>query len=132
MDKVIKVVTPAVGAVVGLLYGGWSTTLTWLLCFVVADYVTGLLASGIEGKLNSKVGFKGVLKKVMIFIMVAIAHVADQALGNDGSLFMSATCFGYMGNELLSIIENFGRAGVWLPKFMKDAVLIFKQKGGEE
>lgn len=131
MDKFIKILTPAAGAVVGFLYGEWSVMLTWLLSFVVADYVTGLLASAIEGKLNSKVGFKGVLKKVMIFIVVAIAHVADQALG-DGSAFLTAACFGYMGNELLSIVENVGRSGVWMPKFMTDAVLIFKQKGGEE
>jgi toxin secretion/phage lysis holin len=116
------------GAIVGYLFGGWSVLLQILLTFVVIDYITGLLASGVEGKLNSKVGFKGIAKKIMIFCLVAVGHLVDKAVG-EGHVVSDTIVFFYLGNEGLSILENAGRTGLPVPDQIKSAVQILKGKG---
>lgn len=122
-----KTIPTAVGAFVGYIFGEWSVLLQILLAFVIIDYVSGLLASGVEGKLSSKVGFKGIAKKIMIFCLVAVGHLVDKALG-DGSMIQNAIVFFYLGNELLSILENAGRTGLPVPEQVKSAVDVLKGK----
>jgi toxin secretion/phage lysis holin len=98
-----------------------------LLVFVVLDYVSGVIASGIEGKLSSAIGMKGIAKKVFIFLIVAAAHLADCAIGNGNVIRDAVICF-YCANEMLSIIENAGRAGVPIPDMIKQAVDMLKNK----
>jgi toxin secretion/phage lysis holin len=83
------------------LFGGWSVLLQILVAFVIIDYLSGLLASGVEGKLSSKIGFKGIAKKLMIFCLVASGHLVDKAVGQ-GHLISDSIIFFYLGNELLS------------------------------
>lgn len=127
-DVFYKVGATSIGAVIGYLFGGWDVLLQILLVFVCIDYISGLLASGVEGKLSSKVGFKGIAKKVMIFALVAVAHMIDKALG-ESHIFRDAVIFFYIGNELLSILENTGRIGVPVPEQLKQAVQVLKGKG---
>jgi toxin secretion/phage lysis holin len=115
------------GFIVGLL-GGWSVLLQVLLTLVCIDYISGLLASGVEGKLSSKIGFKGIAKKLMIFVLVAVGHLVDKAIGQ-GSMIQDSIIFFYMGNEILSILENAGRTGLPVPDQIKSAVQILKGKG---
>ncbi|WP_026572510.1 phage holin family protein [Bacillus sp. UNC438CL73TsuS30] len=117
-----------IGTFVGWLYGGWSPLLQVLTAFIIFDYASGLLASGVEGKLSSKVGFKGIAKKLMIFCMVAVGHLVDKAIGQ-GHLIGDSIIFFYLGNELLSIIENAGRTGLPVPDQIKNAIDILKGKG---
>ncbi|MCM2532555.1 phage holin family protein [Neobacillus pocheonensis] len=100
-----------------------------LITFSVIDYVTGLLASGIEGRLSSKVGFKGIGKKITIFCLVAVGHLADKAIGGYGQIVTDTIFFFYLGNELLSILENAGRTGLPIPQQLKDMVEVLKGKG---
>jgi toxin secretion/phage lysis holin len=116
------------GAVSSYLFGTPGILLKTLVLFVVLDYITGMAASAYEGKLNSKVGFKGILKKVMVFAIVAVAHSLDQLIG--GYYIQSATIFFYLSNELLSMIENAGRLNVPIPPFIKNAVSLLRQKSG--
>lgn len=119
----------SVGGFVGYFFGGWSPILGILLTFVILDYVSGMAAGFVEGKLSSRIGFKAIPKKVMIFVIVGVAHLIDQALG-DGSthLFRDAAIFFYLSNELLSIIENSGRIGLPVPEPMQQAVSVLKGK----
>lgn len=126
-DIIYKTGAAAVGAVVGYLFGGWSELLGILLAFVVMDYVTGVLAASKEGTLRSAVGFKRIPKKVMIFVLVAVGHLIDRAVGTNG-LFRDATVFFYLANELLSIIENAGRMGLPVPEQIKQAVEVLQGK----
>jgi toxin secretion/phage lysis holin len=119
----------ATGGTVALLFGGWPMLLQVLLIMTIADYVTGIMAAGIEGKLRSSVGLIGIARKVFIFVIVSIAHQVDVVLGGQ-HLLRDATVFFYMANELLSIIENGGRLGVPLPPVIKQAVEVLKGKGG--
>lgn len=127
-EIVHKVGSTVTGAVVGYLFGGWDVLLQILLVFVCIDYVSGLLAAGVEGKLSSKVGFKGIAKKVMIFALVAVAHMIDKVLG-ESHIFRDSVIFFYLGNELLSILENSGRVGLPVPDQIKSAVQVLKGKG---
>ncbi|WP_083955798.1 holin family protein, partial [Brevibacillus parabrevis] len=106
----------------------WSALLSVLLAFVIFDFVTGMIAAGMEGKLKSKVGMIGIARKVFIFCMVAIAHLIDMSLG-DQNFIRDATIFFYLANELLSIIENAGRIGLPVPELIKRAVEVLKGKG---
>jgi len=136
LDVIFKSIVAGAGAVTGYLYGGWDTLLQVLLIFVIVDYLTGIIAGGTNGKLSSNIGFRGILKKVLIFIIVAVAHWADLAvgvaLGEDVAIFRNATIFFYLANELLSITENAGEMGVPIPEKLMNAVEILKGKSKEE
>lgn len=125
--EVVKLGVAGCGSCISYLYGGWSQLLQVLLFFVVVDYISGIMASGVEGKLSSSIGMKGIAKKIFIFVIVAVAHQVDIALGN-GNIFRDAAIFFYLANETLSIIENTGRAGVPVPDILQQAVKILKDK----
>lgn len=131
MENIFKTISAVIGAILAYLFGGWSALLGILLAFVVTDYITGVVAAGLAGELKSEIGFKGIAKKITIFVIVAVAHLADQAMGLD-SILMSAAIFFYLSNELLSISENAGRIGLPVPPIFKKAIALFKEKGGED
>ncbi|MNN24160.1 Holin family protein [compost metagenome] len=129
MDNMYKAILPAFSIIAGFLWGGWSPLLTILLAFIVIDYVSGVVASGYEGKLSSKIGYLGIARKVMILAILAVAHLVDTALG-DAHLFRDAAIFFYLSNELLSLIENAGRLGAPVPDILKRAVAVLRGKSG--
>lgn len=132
LDLVCKWFIASAAAAAAYLYGGWDQSMTLLLFFVAADYITGFIAGAIEGKLNSDVGYKGIFKKVLIFTVVAVAHQIDVFSANESEMIMTATVAFYVWNELLSIIENIGRTGLPLPDILIRAVEVLKGKGGEK
>ncbi|WP_235929779.1 phage holin family protein, partial [Chengkuizengella marina] len=115
------------GAIFSYLYSGLDTLIEILVAFVIIDYISGFIAAWVEGKLRSSVGYIGIAKKIMIFLIVAVAHLTDQIIG-EGHLLRDATIFLYLANELLSIIENAGRIGLPVPSILLNAVEIFKNK----
>ena len=127
MENLVKTVVAVGGATASYLFGGWSSLLTILLTFVVLDYITGVAAAAKEGKLNSEVGAWGIVRKVGIFVIVAVAHLVDRALG-DAHLFRDAAIFFYLANELLSMIENTGRLGAPIPPALQRAVEVLRGK----
>jgi toxin secretion/phage lysis holin len=128
MDFVFNGITIFAGGAIGYFFGGWTMALSILLTLVVIDFFTGWLASGVEGKLSSAVGFKGIVKKVFIFVLVVIGNFVDQLTGMNSAV-MNAVIFFFSANEILSIIENAARVGLPVPSFLKKAVEIIKQKG---
>ena len=101
-----------------------------LLGFLVGDYLTGLLAGGSTIGLSSKIGFKGIAKKIVILIVVAMAHGVDVAL-NTNNMFRDATVFFYLANEVISILENAARMNVLVPTKLQEAIKKFLAKAGE-
>lgn len=110
-------------------FGGWSGVLGVLLVFVILDYLTGIAAAGMSGKLESNIGMFGIARKVFIFAMVSVAHLVDGVLG-DGHLFRDAVAFFYIANELLSIIENGGKLGAPIPPVIRQSIEVLKGKAG--
>ncbi|OWR33029.1 holin [Saccharibacillus sp. O23] len=128
-EQIIKGAAAAIGAALGLLFGGWNMLLNLLLALVVVDWLTGLAAAWYRGELRSRVGFVGIVRKVAIFAVVGIAHLVDKGLGNL-HMFRDAVVFFYLANELLSVIENMGKMGVPMPDILRNAVHIFESKSG--
>lgn len=128
IDWMVKGFISLGGASAAYLFGGWGQSMAILFFFVAADYITGFIAGAAEGKLNSEVGFKGISKKVLIFAVVAIAHQIDLFSANESEMIMSATVAFYVWNELLSIFENVGRAGLPLPDVLLRAVEVLRGK----
>nr|WP_237700182.1 phage holin family protein [Caldalkalibacillus thermarum] len=131
MDLLFKTIIALGGAMASFLFGGWSMLLSILLAFVIIDYVSGVVAAALDGKLNSEVGLRGIAKKVSIFAVVAVAHLVDVALGGQATLFRDVAIFFYIANEGISILENVGRIGVPVPKKLKGAIEKLRE-GGEQ
>ncbi|MCW4652762.1 phage holin family protein [Bacillus sp. AS_5] len=131
IDVLMKTFVAAFGGFCGYFLGGWDTTLKVLVIMAAIDYLTGVCAAGYNGELKSKVGFKGIAKKVVFFLLVGAAAQLDAALGSNSAI-REATIFFFMGNELLSLLENAGRMGIPLPQALTNAVEILGGKQKQE
>ena len=112
------------GGLLGFMFGKLDGLLIALIVFVTIDYVTGVMCAFAEKKLSSEVGAKGIMKKVAIFTLVALAHIIDTVIlkGVDGSTFRTAVIFYYLSNEGLSITENATRLGLPVPKKLRSVL----------
>ncbi|MFK4330018.1 toxin secretion/phage lysis holin [Bacillus sp. RC240] len=131
INMLVKSFVASFGAFCGYFLGGWDTSLKMLVLFAVIDYVSGIIAAGFNGELKSKVGFRGIAKKVMLFLLVGAAAQLDSALGSNSAI-REATIFFFIGNELLSLLENAGRMGIPLPSALTNAVEILGGKQKQE
>ncbi|MBS4538224.1 phage holin family protein [Clostridium sp. D2Q-11] len=111
------IATGIIGFIAGLI-GGWDMVLEILCILIVVDYLTGLGVALKEKKLNSSIGFLGILKKAMIFLVLILAAQLDRITNNQANLFRTATALFYISNEGISILENIGNIGVSLPPFI--------------
>ena len=127
--ETIKVVFVAIGGYIGFYLGEIDAFIYTLLAFVIADYLTGVLRAGVERKLSSAIGFKGIAKKIMIFIVVGIANLCDvNLIKGDGTMIRTAIIFFYISNEGLSILENSIALGLPVPEKLKDILKQFKEE----
>ena len=118
----VQMVFAAVGGWLGWFLGGCDGLLYALLAFVVIDYITGVMCAVVDKKLSSAVGFKGICRKVLIFLLVGIANVLDvQVIGN-GSVLRTAVIFFYIANEGLSLTENAAHLGLPIPEKLKEVL----------
>ncbi len=131
IDVLMKSFIATFGGFCGYFLGGWDETLKVLVTMAVIDYLTGVIAAGFNGELKSKVGFKGIAKKVVLFLLVAAATKADVIMGTNSAI-REATIFFFIGNELLSLLENAGRMGIPLPQALTNAVEILGGKQKQE
>lgn len=127
LKDIVKYVAAIGGSLVTYLFGGWSALIQILVALVVIDYVTGVLAAAIGGKLNSNIGSKGIAKKIFIFIIVACGHLVDNAMGTQ-DIVRDAAIYFYIANELLSILENAGNVGLPVPDILKNSIDTLKGK----
>ena len=118
----IQLIFAAIGGWLGYFLGGCDGLLIALIIFVVCDYITGVLCAIADKKLSSAVGFKGICRKVLIFILVGIANILDiNVLGHEGVL-RTAIIFFYISNEGLSLTENAAHLGLPIPGKLKDVL----------
>ena len=129
--NMIQAVFTMVGGWLGYFLGGCDGLLFALVVFVVMDYVTGVMCAAADRKLSSEVGFKGICRKVLIFMMVGIANVLDVLIIGSGSVLRTAVIFFYLSNEGLSLLENAGHLGLPIPEKLK-AVLEQLHRQSEE
>ena len=124
----IQIIFVAIGAYIGWFLGGFDGLLYALVAFVVLDYITGLMVAVLEKKLSSSIGFKGIFKKVLIFIFVGIGHIIDFYILQNGSAVRTAVIFFYLSNEGLSIVENAAKIGLPVPESLKKVFIELKKE----
>ena len=128
----IKVIAAFLGAVLGWFFGGLDTLLYILVVFVAVDYLTGVFAAFFQRKVSSRIGVKGIMKKVLIFLLVGIGNGVDMALGIDGAPVRTAVIFFYLSNEGISILENAARMGLPVPAVLKKVLGELQEDGNEK
>ena len=133
----IQLIFAAIGGWLGYYLGGCDGLLIALVVFVVVDYVTGVMCAIADKKLSSEVGFKGICKKVLIFVLVGIANILDVHVIGTGSILRTAVIFFYISNEGLSLLENAGHLGLPIPTKLKEVLEQLhdrseKDEGGDE
>lgn len=131
MDKfkdLVKIFFTFFGSLIGFFLGDLDIFIYSLTAFVICDYVSGIIRAGFERKLSSKIGFKGILKKIMIFIIVGIANICDKNLIKNQAMIRSSIIFFYIANEGLSILENALAMDLPIPKKLKILLEQFKEE----
>lgn len=115
----IQFIFAAIGGWLGYFLGGCDGLLYALLAFVAVDYVTGVMCTINDKTLSSEVGFRGICRKVLIFILVGIANILDVQVIGTGSVLRTAIIFFYISNEGISLLENAGRLELPIPEKLK-------------
>ena len=118
----IQVIFAGVGGWLGWFLGGCDGLLYALIAFVVIDYITGVMCAIADKKLSSATGFKGSCRKVLIFLLVGIAHILDVNIIGSGSVLRTAAVFFYISNEGVSIMENAAHLGLPVPVKLKEVL----------
>lgn len=115
----IQLIFAALGGWLGYFLGGCDGLLYALLAFVVIDYITGVVCAIADKNLSSEVGFKGICRKVLIFMLVGIANILDVEVIGTGSVLRTAVIFFYISNEGVSLLENAAHLGLPVPEKVK-------------
>lgn len=115
----IQLIFSAVGGWLGYFLGGCDGLLYALLAFVVIDYITGVMCAINDRTLSSEVGFRGICRKVLIFLLVGIANILDVQVIGTGSVLRTAVIFFYISNEGVSLLENAAHLGLPVPEKIK-------------
>lgn len=127
-----------VGGFIAALFGGWNAALTTLIIFMAIDYISGLIVAGVfhaskkseTGALESRAGWKGLIRKCFTLLFVLIAYRLDLAIGVE--YIRDTVIIGFIANELISIVENMGLMGIPLPPIVTKAIDILTKKQEQE
>jgi toxin secretion/phage lysis holin len=131
----IQLIFAAVGGWLGWFLGGCDGLLYALIAFCIIDYLSGVACAISDHNLSSQIGFKGIFKKVLIFLLVGIGHILDTQVIGSGSVLRTAVIFFYLSNEGVSLIENAAHLGLPIPEKLKDVLEQLHdraEKGGDE
>lgn len=128
----IQVLFTGLGGWIGYYLGRCDGLLYALIAFVTVDYLTGVMCAIADKKLSSNVGFKGICRKVLIFLLVGIANIIDvQVIGQEGIL-RTAVIFFYLSNEGVSLLENAGHLGLPIPEQLKTVLEQLHDRAGKD
>ena len=131
----IQLIFAAVGGWLGWFLGGCDGLLYALIAFCIIDYLSGVACAISDHNLSSQIGFKGIFKKVLIFLLVGIGHILDTQVIGSGSVLRTAVIFFYLSNEGVSLLENAAHLGLPIPEKLKDVLEQLHdraEKGGDE
>ena len=135
MKSTILTVLGVIGSAIASAFGGWDDSIITLLIFMGIDYITGLVVAGVfkaspkttSGALESRAGWKGLIKKGVTLLFVVVGNRLDLQLGS--TYIRDAICIAFMCNELLSIVENGRLMGIPMPAIITDAIDLLNTKG---
>lgn len=118
--------------IAGITYflGGLDQVLQILLWMIIIDYATGILSGMVNKELSSKIGFRGICKKIMILIVVVVAVQIDKMLGQTKFVRLAIISF-YISNEAISILENAAKIGLPIPSFFVNMLKLIKDQADQ-
>ena len=119
MQSLIKSVVSFIATTLVYLLGGWDIALQSLVIIIILDYLTGISKGYVTKKLNSSIGFKGIVKKLSMFCIVAVSVIVDRIIGQTG-MVRTLIIYYLVANEGLSIIENLSEMDIIVPSFLKE------------
>ena len=125
----IQTAFTALGGFIGWFLGGADGFIYALIAFVVIDYITGVFCAIADKSLSSEVGFKGICRKVLIFVLVGIGNIIDVYVLGDSSVLRTAVIFFCLSNEGVSLLENASRLGLPIPDNLKEVLSQLHDKG---
>lgn len=128
----IQMVFTMAGGGLGYFLGGYDGLLYALIAFVVVDYITGVFCAIADKKLSSSIGFKGICRKVLIFILVGIANIIDVQVIGTGAVLRTAVIFFYISNEGVSIVENAAHLGLPIPEKLRNVLKQLHDKAEDD
>ena len=118
----IPIAFSAIGGFIGWLLGGFDGFLYALIAFAVIDYITGVMCAISDKRLSSEVGFKGICRKVLIFVLVGIGNLVDVYVLGEAGVLRTAVIFFYLSNEGVSLLENSAHLGLPIPQKLKSVL----------
>lgn len=131
MENIIKTVGSVMLTTITFLFGKIDIAIQVLLFCIVVDYITGMIKAYVVGELDSKIGLKGILKKVGYLTIVALAYQIDRLTGNT-DIIRTAVSYFFVVNEALSILENWGKIGLPIPEVLINKIEQLKEKEEEK
>ena len=125
----------AIGSVISELFGGWTSAMTTLVIFMLIDYITGILVAAVfkksnkteDGGLESKAGWKGLIRKFSTLLIVLISIRLNIIFNT--TIISNCVVFTFLANELLSLLENVGLMGIPLPSVLTEVISVLNKKG---
>lgn len=128
MNDVLKSIVSGVIGIAGFLIGEFDGLYKALLVLIIADYITGVIVAIVKKQLSSEVGAKGIAKKILMLIVVAVANVLDVQIIGGGAGLRNITIIFYAANEVISLLENTGKLGLPYPPKLLDVLEQVKNK----
>ena len=122
MEKYFNAIVAVLAIFFTYLFGSWDLALQVLIVFMILDYGTGVLYAYLTDQLNSEVGFKGLVKKCMILVVLIIGVMLDRIVGNGTWVFRTLVAYFYIANEGISLLENVGNIGIPIPNKIRNAL----------
>ncbi len=122
MEKYFNALVAVVATFFTYVFGSWDLALQVLIVFMILDYGTGVLYAFLNNQLNSEVGFKGLVKKMMILVVLIIGVMVDRILGTGNWVFRTLVAYFYIANEGISLLENVGNIGIPIPNKLRNAL----------
>ena len=126
-DERLSGLVAIIGTVFTWLFGGWDIALAVLIAFMAIDYLTGLIRGGIQNKISSDKGFKGIAKKSVILIVLIVAVLLDRLINDSVWIFRTLICYFYIANEGISILENCTAIGLPVPSRLSETLEQLKE-----
>lgn len=123
----LKGVVVSVGTGLTWFLGTWDIALQVLVCFMVLDYITGVLRAYVNKEVSSAIGLKGIARKTVIFIVLIVAVLLDRLLNTGNWVFRTLICYFYIANEGISLLENCAGLGLPIPEKLKEALAQLKE-----
>lgn len=127
MKEVLQSIIAVVSTGLVYLLGGFDVSLMALVIAIVLDYISGVLKAYVTKELSSRIGLKGIIKKMGVLLVVMLAVIIDNVTGGTGAI-RTLVIYYFVANEGLSVIENLGQAGVPIPQSIKKALKALKKE----